>query len=247
MKFEFPLQKGALLGRYKRFMADVETSAGQTLRIHCANTGSMKNCRDLNSHVWYWDSGNSKRKYPHTWELVEVEQQYIACVNTGRANGLVKEAIDNGVIKELQGYREIRPEVRYGDEKSRIDWLLSNPEKEGHQESAHQQCYVEVKNVTLLRENGEGAFPDAVSTRGSKHLRELILMKQQGHRAVLLFCVAHTGINSVTPADDIDPVYGESLREAMEQGVEVYAYRAKIDVTAGEISLTTAIPIILGS
>lgn len=246
MKFDFPLHQGRLLGRYKRFMADIETADGQLLRIHCPNTGSMKNCRDLNSNVWYWDSGNSKRKYPHTWELVEVEQQYVACVNTGRANGLVKEAIDTGVIKELQGYEEIRPEVRYGDENSRIDWLLSYPSKEGVQELDHQHCYVEVKNVTLLRENGEGAFPDAVSTRGSKHLRELILMKQQGHRAVLLFCVAHTGISSVAPADDIDPTYGETLREAMKQGVEVYAYRTKIDLVAGEITVTTRVPVVLG-
>lgn len=240
MKFEFPLQEGRLLGRYKRFMADVETPDGGTLRVHCPNTGSMKNCRDLNSRVWFWDSSNPKRKYPHTWELVEVESQYLACVNTGRANGLVKEAIDTGVIKELQGYGEVRPEVRYGHENSRIDWLLSNP-----LEADHKHCYVEVKNVTLLRDNGCGAFPDAVSTRGSKHLRELILMKQQGHRAVLLFCVAHTGINSVAPADDIDPTYGETLREAIEQGVEVHAYRAEIDVQVGEITLTTAIPVVV--
>ncbi len=240
MKLDYPLEQGKLLGRYKRFMADVETQKGDVLRIHCPNTGSMKNCCDLHSRVWYWDSGNQKRKYPHTWELVEVEQQYLACVNTGRANGLVKEAIDDGVITELQGYDVIRPEVRYGDEKSRIDWLLADSSAE------KPECYVEVKNVTLLRANGEGAFPDAVSTRGSKHLRELSLMAQQGKRAVLVFCVAHTGIERVVPADDIDPVYGASLREALAQGVEVYAYKMEVDLSANVIALTGAVPVIVG-
>lgn len=234
MKLEYPLQTARLLKRYKRFMADVELPNGQQLTLHCANTGSMKNCRDEGCRVWFWDSQNPKRKYPHSWELVEVEQQFIACVNTGRANYLVKEAVEQGVIVPLAGYQELRTEVRYGDENSRIDLLLSNPD---------QQCYVEVKNVTLLRENGEGAFPDAVSTRGSKHLRELALMVRQGHRAVLLFCVAHTGINYVVPADDIDPNYGQALRDAVAAGVEVYAYKAKIQPDEGEISLSAAIPV----
>lgn len=234
MKFEFPLQSGALLGRYKRFMADVDIGQVEPLRIHCPNTGSMQNCRDLGSRVWFWDSGNLKRKYPHTWELVEVEGQYWACVNTARANGLVKEAIDREVIEPLQGYENVRPEVRYGDENSRIDWLLTR---------ADESCYVEVKNVTLLRVGGEGAFPDAVSTRGTKHLRELSLMVRQGHRAVLIFCVAHTGIEHVVPADDIDPAYGKALREALAVGVEVYAYKAMIDPEQGEIALTQQIPV----
>lgn len=249
MKFNFPLQQGRLLQRYKRFMADIETAEASVLTIHCPNTGSMQNCRDEGSRVWFWDSENPKRKYPHTWELVEVEQQYLACVNTGRANYLVGEAIESGVITELKGYQTLKGEVRYGDENSRIDWLLT---KDLNGET--QRCYVEVKNVTLLRKGcregaglstREGAFPDAVSSRGSKHLRELSLMVQQGHRAVLLFCVAHTGIDYVVPADDIDPVYGQSLRQAMADGVEVYAYRTTIDIESGEIYLSEALPVIV--
>ncbi len=234
MKFDPPLQEGRLIRRYKRFMADIETANGELITIHCPNTGSMKNCNDPDSRVWYWDSGNPKRKYPCSWELVEVEGRYLACVNTGRANGLVSEAISNGTIDELQGYQSLRREVRYGEERSRIDLLL-----EGEQ----GLCYVEVKNVTLLREQDVGAFPDAVSERGSKHLRELMKMVADGHRAVLLFCVAHTGIGQVVPADDIDPVYGRTLREAVATGVEVYAWGADIDADA--ISLKTSLPVVL--
>ncbi|OMH32051.1 DNA/RNA nuclease SfsA [Motiliproteus sp. MSK22-1] len=220
MKFEHPLQEGKLVRRYKRFMADVEHSEDKVITIHCPNTGSMKNCSDQGSRVWFWDSGNPKRKYPHSWELVEVEEQFLACVNTGRANALTKEAINNAIISELQGYESLRTEVKYGEEGSRIDLLLEGPQG---------RCYVEVKNVTLLREDGLGVFPDAVTERGRKHLRELMKVAAAGDRAVLLYCVAHTGIERVSPADDLDPAYGETLREAVTAGVEIYAYRAEID------------------
>lgn len=223
MEFEQSLQQGVLIRRYKRFMADIETSTGDILTAHCPNTGSMKNCNEPGSRVWYWDSGNPKRKYPHSWELVEVEGKHLACINTGRANKLVVEAIGNGTISQLQGYDRLRTEVKYGEENSRIDILL---------ESDSQQCYVEVKNVTLLREGGVGAFPDAVSTRGAKHLRELVKEVEKGNRAVLVYNVAHTGINKVFPAADIDPGYSQGLADAKAAGVEVYAYQATIDVTA---------------
>ncbi|WP_207061381.1 DNA/RNA nuclease SfsA [Motiliproteus sp. SC1-56] len=232
MKFEFPLQEARLERRYKRFLADVVCPDGRRLTLHCPNTGSMRNCCDPGSRVWFWDSGNPKRKYPCTWELVEVEGRYLGCVNTGRANALVEEAITEGRVAELQGYPQIRREVRYGEENSRIDLLL---EGEG------PTCYVEVKNVTLLRAGGEGAFPDAVSARGSKHLRELMAMVAAGYRAVLFYCVAHTGIERVVPADDLDPGYGEVLRQAAAAGVEVIAYGA--DITPEAISLVRPLPV----
>lgn len=262
MRFHFPLQQGRLQRRYKRFLADIETHAGTQFTAHCPNTGSMKNCCVPLSRVWYWDSGNSKRKYPHTWELVEVESRYLACINTGRANSLVVEAIEQGVISQLQGYDQLRTEVSYGEENSRIDILLTDtrpPELSATASIPGASCYVEVKSVTLLLDQEDaaettprtGAFPDAVSQRGSKHLRELMHMRAQGHRAVLLFCVAHTGIEQVRPADEIDSVYGQTLREAVAAGVEVYAYGMSVsglearDGAEAEIALTRQVPVLL--
>ena len=229
------MQQGRLIKRYKRFLADIELENGRQLTVHCPNTGSMKNCADPGSEVWIRDSGNLKRKYPFGWELVQVEGRFWACINTGRANALIREAIENEVIAELQGYDSIRQEVKYGDENSRIDLLL-----EGKGRAA---CYVEIKNVTLLETNGLGTFPDAVTTRGAKHLRELMLMVEQGYRAVLMFCVPHTGIERVQPADHIDPEYGQLLREAATAGVEIYAYGARI--TPEEVTISHPLPVLL--
>ncbi|MCP4597708.1 DNA/RNA nuclease SfsA [Neptuniibacter sp.] len=214
------LLKGKLVKRYKRFLADVILDDGSEVTAHCPNTGSMKNCAEPGSRVWLQDSGNPKRKYPLGWELVEVEGRYLACINTGLANKLMREAIEQDVITQLQGYESIRQEVKYG-ENSRIDLLLEDAEK--------GRVWVEIKNVTLLEENNWGSFPDAVTTRGAKHLKELMLMVEQGDRAVMLFCVPHTGIQKVRPADHIDPEYGRLLRQAKEAGVEVIAYAARID------------------
>ena len=233
MKFEPGFKKITLLKRYKRFLADVESN-GETFTVHCPNTGSMKNCVVEGSPGWVSDSNNPKRKYRYTWEIATTPAGALACVNTHRANSLVVEAIENGVIEELEGYETLQTEKKYGSEGSRIDILLS---------SGEQQCFVEVKNVTLEAKNGLGLFPDAVSDRASKHLRELIEVRENGHRAVLLFCVSHTGINAVSPADQIDPKYGETLREAVKKGVEVFAYKASI--TPNEIVLTSSIPVVL--
>lgn len=232
MKFSEPLHTGKLIKRYKRFLADVELADGKLLTIHCPNTGSMKNCCEPGSQVWFSESDNKKRKYPHTWEVVSVGNER-AGINTHLANALVCEAIESGVVAELQGYSTLQTEVKYGVENSRIDILLSHDE---------ERCYVEIKNVTLLVGEGLGTFPDAVTTRGAKHLRELIEMKQQGYRAVLFFCVQHTGINRVAPADDIDPHYGDTLRAAMEAGVEVLAYGA--DISAQEIRISHSVEFI---
>ena len=195
----------------------------------------MLNCAEPGSTIWYSRSDNPKRKYPNTFELVETEDGSLAGINTGKANALVREALEAGLIKELKGYAHIKSEVRYGSENSRIDFCLSGNDQD------ERDCFVEVKSVTLGLGNGLGMFPDAVTARGSKHLRELIQVHQQGNRAVLLFCVQHTGIERVEPADDIDPVYAATLKDAVKSGVEVLAYRA--DISPEEIKLTRAIPV----
>ena len=238
MEFEPALRQGILLKRYKRFLADIKTSDGSILTLHCPNTGSMLNCSEPGWRVWYSTSDNPKRKYPSTWELVETESGDLIGVNTGKANRLVEEALQAGIVAELNGYNRHRKEVGFGSEKSRIDFLLVD-----EQGGKRADCYVEVKNVTLSLGAGLGVFPDAITTRGQKHLRELIEVKAQGQRAVLLFCVQHSGIDKVAPADHIDPDYGRLLRAAADAGVELFAYKAIL--SAGEIRLSHRIPVVL--
>ena len=233
MKFSQKLLKGTLLRRYKRFLADVELENGELVTAHTANTGSMQGCCEPGSPVWLSQSDNPKRKYPLSWEIVGVNRTTLVGINTGLPNQLVGEAIENGVIEELQGYANMRKEVRYGEENSRIDILLEDEEK--------GLCYIEVKNVTLVK-NGHAFFPDAVSSRGAKHLRELIAMKKAGHRSVIFFCVQREDADDVAPADQIDPLYGETLREAIGNEVEALAYRAT--VSPEEISLQTKLAVI---
>lgn len=240
MQLEQPLQSGILQRRYKRFLADITTADGESITLHCPNTGSMKNCQEPGSRVWYTDSGNPKRKYACTWELVEVDSRYLVGINTGRANKLVHEALSSGWLDKLKGYNSIRSEVPYGEQKSRIDFLLEDSDRK-----PNVPCYIEVKNVSLGAGGGLGKFPDAVTSRGQKHLQELLHMHQQGYRAVLCFCVQHSGIDRIEPADEIDPEYGRLLREVAAGGVEVLAYRADFDVAASRIELRSEIPVVL--
>jgi sugar fermentation stimulation protein A len=222
------LLEGRLVRRYKRFLADVELTTGEIITAHCANTGSMRNCCDPGSRVWLFDSSNPGRKLRYTWELVEVEGHYLACINTNRANHLVKEAILDCRIAELAGYDELLTERPYGLESSRIDILLRGDGK--------PDCYVEIKNLTLQSDNGLGLFPDAVTVRGRKHLRELAAVVREGDRAVLFYHVAHTGIVRIKPAWKIDPEYALTLSEVMEAGVEVVVYGAEISPQSIELS-----------
>ena len=232
MKLSPPLARGLLLRRYKRFLADITLESGEIITIHCPNTGSMKNCWAEETPCWYSDSGNPKRKYRHTLEITTTPEGALAGVNTGRANALVEEAIVSGVVQELQGYDSLRREVKYGEENSRIDLLLSGEQGD---------CYVEVKNVTLA-EGARGLFPDAVSARGAKHLRELQKLAEAGVRAMLFYCVQHSQIATVEAARDIDPAYAAALAEAVAAGVEVVAYRAELG--PGEIRLVEPLPFI---
>ncbi|WP_279024809.1 DNA/RNA nuclease SfsA [Gibbsiella quercinecans] len=235
MKFTPPLQPATLIKRYKRFLADVVTPQGETFTLHCANTGAMTGCATPGDTVWYSTSDNAKRKYAHSWELTHTQQGDWICVNTMRANGLVREAIEQNRIAELSGYSKISGEVKYGSENSRIDLLL--------QAENRVNCYIEVKSVTLLQHN-RGYFPDAVTLRGQKHLRELQNMAADGQRAVLFFAVLHTGITQVAPAHHIDAYYAELLAQVQQSGVEVVCYGA--DVSPGGLSLRGKVPLFTG-
>ena len=220
MQFEPALEQGQLLRRYKRFLADIETASGELLCIHCPNTGSMFNCMQEGGAVWFSRSNDPKRKLPGTWELSETPQGRLACVNTGRANALVEEALRAGVITELAGFTGLRREVPYGEERSRIDFRLDYPSG---------PAFVAVKSVTLgFADSNVAAFPDAVTSRGAKHLRELAALARNGVRAVQLYCVNLSGIEAVRPAAEIDPGYTQGLREAVAAGVEVLAYGVEI-------------------
>jgi len=264
MKFSPPLVPGRLLRRYKRFLADVEISTtGEVITAHTANTGAMTGCCEPGSPVWLSLSSNVKRKYAYTWELVQVENGNggaLVGINTMLSNHLVREAIEHGVIHELQGYDNLRGEVKYGHENSRIDLLLTKTGAElrdNTDSNAFESpsiidavCYVEVKNVTLVEQNQAGKnqgeqktalFPDAVSKRGSKHLRELTAVVKQGGRAVIFYCVPRNDVFEMKPADAIDAEYGRLLRSAVSAGVEALAYTAEL--SPGEIVLSKKIPV----
>lgn len=234
MEFIPPLQSATLIKRYKRFLADVITPQGEMLTLHCANTGAMTGCATPGDTVWYSTSDNLKRKYPNSWELTQTQHHEMICVNTLRANQLVKERLLASPPPSLAGYSECRSEVKYGSEGSRIDFMLSAEDR--------VNCYIEVKSVTLS-EQGKGFFPDAVSLRGQKHLRELINVVKQGERAVLLFAVLHSAITRVSPASHIDAMYGQLLNEAQRCGVEIIALKAEL--SASHMTLTSPLPIYL--
>jgi len=240
MEYERPLLTGKLIQRYKRFLADIELitpvdRAGEVVTAHCANTGSMTNCKDDNARVWLFDSQNPKRKLPLSWEWVEVEGQYKACINTARANQLVKEALLENRINEVEvssaEFLKAEPKVDEG----RLDFLVSSDQSE-------TLTYIEVKSVTLLgdsessaeggatkkqAEENVGYFPDAVTSRGLKHLEVLMRLKAEGQRSILFFCVPHEGIKQVRVAEHVDPAYAAKLREALAAGIEVIAYQVE--------------------
>lgn len=230
MRFSSKLLPGKFLRRYKRFFVDVELDDGSIVTAHCANSGRMTSCYSPNGRVWLSREDDPQRKLKYTWQLSKVGQARI-CVHSVLANRLTREAIEAGIIGELVGYRHIAMEPRM-DAQTRFDLLLSR---------GTERCFVEVKSATLSLGDGRIAFPDAVSTRASKHLRELVKQAENGHRAVIFFCANRTDAQTVEPADPIDPEYGQALRWALSRGVEALAYRAAISTR--EIALTTRIPV----
>ncbi|CBW25895.1 sugar fermentation stimulation protein homolog [Halobacteriovorax marinus SJ] len=235
MKFESNIYRGIILKRYKRFLADIKLSEdtplhkkGEVIVAHTANTGSMKTCWDENWNVLISYHDNPKRKLKYSLELTHNGDTWIG-VNTSLPNKLAMEAIESGVIKELQGYETIKGEEKIG--KSRIDIYLYN----GKKSEPIKECYVEVKNVTLLGENKRALFPDSVSERGQKHLEELREIKKNGIRACMLYIVQREDVDSFSPASEIDPRYSELLKLAHGEGVEVLVYQCKLNELGIEV------------
>lgn len=224
-----PLRQGILLRRYKRFMADIELESGEVITAHCPNTGPMTGVCTPGYRVAVSMSDNPKRKYAYTWELIEVQEpdRIWVGVNTSLPNRLVKLALAQHLIPEMGTYGEIETEVAYGEENSRVDFRLSPPEPD--QESLGQllgQIYVEVKNTTWAKQR-VALFPDTVTTRGQKHLRELMALLPQ-QRSVLLFFINRGDCETFAPGDQADPTYGKLLRTAVEKGLEILPCRFEV-------------------
>jgi sugar fermentation stimulation protein A len=218
-----------LVRRYKRFLADVVLPSGETLTVHCANPGSMIGLDAAGARVWLSRSDNPKRKLAHSWELIEVDfggGPELVGINTSHPNALAAEAIAAGAIPELAGYGSIRREVKYG-RNSRVDFLLEDP--------AREPCYVEIKNVHLMRQPALAEFPDAVTKRGAKHLGELSDMVAAGARAVMLYLIQIGSARAFRLARDIDPAYGRAFDAARAAGVEAIAYRCGITFDGIEV------------
>ena len=228
MRFSTRLIRGTLVQRYKRFLADVRLADGQIVTAHCTNTGSMMGCKEPGSTVYISRSDKEGRKLAYTWEMLQVNRAWVG-INTMHPNRLVAEAVEAGSIPELMGYDTVRREVvtRPG---TRLDLCLKG---------SNGLCFVEVKNVTLAID-GVAAFPDAVSERGTKHLKELIRLRRKGHRTAVVFVIQRPDCHSFRPADEIDEEYGRWLRRAINAGVEALPYRAR--VTPKEILLTERLP-----
>jgi sugar fermentation stimulation protein A len=235
MRFTAPLVPATLVRRYKRFLADVALPCGETVTAHCANPGSMIGLAAPGAPVWLSRSENPKRKLGHSWELVEVDLgsgTELVGINTTNPNALAAEAIAAGLIPELAGYGTTRREVKYG-RNSRVDFVLEAP--------GRPPCYVEVKNVHLMRQKGLAEFPDAVTKRGTKHLEELAAMAAAGARAVMLFLVQIASAERFALARDIDPTYGMQFDRARAQGVEALARRCRLSRDAIEVAEAIAI------
>ena len=215
------LFRGTLVKRYKRFLADVELDNGSQVTAHCPNSGTMRACSESGRPVYLSFHDNPKRKLKYTWEIIHMPDSLVG-VNTLVPNRLVKQSIENGLVKELTGYDRVRAEVKTS-EHSRLDLVL---EKDGS-----PSCFVEVKNCTLV-EGGVARFPDAVTTRGRKHLLELQRLVSEDRRGVMFYLVQRMDADSFRPADDIDSAYGEELRKAHQNGVEILVYDVSIDLDA---------------
>jgi sugar fermentation stimulation protein A len=230
MRLPHPLISGKLVRRYKRFFVDVELDDGMVVTAHTPNTGSMKQCAIPGFPVLISRADDPKRKLKYTLELIRIGDHWVD-THTLRTNRVVEEALRNDWIAGLEGF-QVRPEYCFGD--SRIDFYL---------EKGDERVLLEVKNVTLCCNGTTACFPDAVTTRGQKHLRELLAAKQQNYRAIIFFLVQRGEATEFSPADDIDPEYGRLLREVVEQGVEAFAY--KTEVSPEENRVAKRIPVLL--
>jgi sugar fermentation stimulation protein A len=224
-----PLLPGTLVKRYNRFIADITLTNGRTISAHCPNSGSMLACCEPGRPVYVSFHDNPKRKLKYTWELIEMPASIVG-INTLVPNRLVATSIQAGLVPELNGYHSISREVKTSG-KTRLDILLRKGEE--------NRCYVEIKNCTLV-EDGVASFPDAVTSRGLKHLLELESLASEGFRCVIFYVIQRMDAKTFRPADQIDPAYGKELRRALKNGVEILVYDTRIDLEA--IRLNRKIP-----
>lgn len=215
MNFQNKLISGKLVQRYKRFLSDIELEDGSIVIAHCTNSGSMKSCIEEGAPVYLSPATDPNRKTKFTWEMIFMNGGWIG-INTLIPNKLAFDAIVNGEIDKLAGYTYVKREVKFGD--SRFDIYAENKT---------EKCFVEVKNVTMKVDN-YALFPDAVTTRGRKHLETLIEVKRQGIRAVMLYVIQRMDVEIFGVAKEIDPEYAKSLIKAVDNGVEVIAVQAKV-------------------
>ena len=220
---------GILVKRYKRFIADVKLTDGKVVTAHCPNSGSMRECCEPGRPVHLSFHDHPKRKLKYTWELIEMPTSIVG-INTLIPNRLVAESIEAGLMSDLNGYDNITREVKTSDN-TRLDILLSN--EDGN------RCYVEIKNCTLVKE-GVACFPDAVTSRGFKHLVELSSLVAKGFRCVIFYVIQRMDAKTFQPADHIDPAYGRQLRQVLKHGVEILVYDTRIDLKT--ICLNRKIP-----
>lgn len=235
MRFPAPLTRAILLRRYKRFLADVTLPSGETAVAHCANSGSMLGLAEPGTEIWLSMNTNPKARLDWRWELLRTKEGHLVNINTTHPNAVGAEAIRGGAIPALTGYATLRREVKYGAN-SRIDILLEDPSR--------PSCHVEIKSVTLRRPDGPhptaAEFPDAVTARGAKHLRELSGIVAGGGRAVMLYLVQRQDCDAFRVAADIDPAYAAALAAARDDGVEILCHECR--VTTDGIDIAGAIP-----
>ncbi|MEZ5104701.1 MAG: DNA/RNA nuclease SfsA [Draconibacterium sp.] len=215
MVFPEKLVHGTLIQRYKRFLADVKLDDGTVVVAHCTNSGSMKSCIENGAEVYLTPVNDPKRRTKFTWEMIKINGDWVG-INTSNPNRLGFEAVKEGKIEGLSGYKSVAREVKFGD--SRFDIFAENE---------NEKCFIEVKNVTM-KEGRYALFPDAVTTRGQKHLKTLMEVKSAGIRAVMLYIVQRMDVGVFAPAKEIDPGYADALKEAVNAGVEVFVVQAKV-------------------
>ena len=216
MKFKEKLLQGTLIKRYKRFFVDIEYQ-NKTITAHCPNSGSMMGLLNKGNCVWFSESNNPKRKLKYTLEIIDVNEKLIG-VNTHSTNKIILEALNEKRIKNLVKFNYIKTEAKFSD-KTRFDFLISNNK---------QKCFLEVKNVTLVRNNKIAEFPDAVTSRGTKHLKELINAKKRGYESYILYLIQRDDCKSFKIAEDIDEVYKIAFNEALKNGVKMLCYDCKL-------------------
>lgn len=223
MDFGNKLIHGRLIKRYMRFLADVKLDSGEVVTAHCTNSGSMKSCLENGAEVYLSPVDDPNRKTKFTWEMIKINGDWVG-INTSNPNKLAFESVKNGLIEKLKGYTEVQAEVKYDD--SRFDLMAKNDK---------ETCFIEVKNVTY-KDGNYALFPDAVTSRGKKHLETLIKVKEQGMRAVMLYVIQRMDVEIFAPAIKIDPDYSKVLKIAYNKGVEIIPMQVKVSPEIIEIS-----------